>query len=337
MSLLMFEPFDSGDVALRPGRNIGGSTSFGSTYTRFGYGKSFVTSYVNANNYAYFTVPAASQIYVGFAVRANSSGQLNSDFFGLQGDNGTVTHLTLRFTANNVISVYRAGTLLASGTFSGSVVGAFPYVEIGASISSTVGVVTIRVNNAQVLTFTGNTKNGGTNSSIDTVYMTGSGSNDTVCYDDLYICDGAGAAPANTFLGDVRAYTEAPTGAGASTQFTPSTGTNWSCVDENPYSAADNVQDGVSGHRDTYAMADLPGGVGTVIGVQAVSIAKKTDAGVILLKNAVKSSATIAYGSSVALSTSDAALLTILQNDPATSAAWTAAAVNAVEAGFEVV
>ena len=48
----------------------------------------------------------------------------------------------------------------------------------------------------------------------------------TLDIDDLYICDGTGSAPHNTFLGDCRVDTLLPTADGTAQQWTPSTGTH---------------------------------------------------------------------------------------------------------------
>ena len=127
-----------------------------------------------------------------------------------------------------------------------------------------------------------------------------------------------------------------PNGAGASTQFTPSSGANYTTVDELPYSATDYVQSNTSGNRDTYTFSDLSN-VGTIYGVQNNFIAKKTDAGSLSLKSAVKSGASVYYGSSAVLATNDATVSDTRSQDPNTSAAWTQSGVNALEAGFEVV
>jgi hypothetical protein len=138
-------------------------------------------------------------------------------------------------------------------------------------------------------------------------------------------------------LGDVRVYSLSPTGAGSSTQFTPSSGANYTTVDELPYSATDYVTSGTSGNRDTYAVADIPATAGTVFAVQSNVIAKKTDAAPISLKSALRSGASVYYGSPVSLGASDGAVTDLYTADPATSTSWTISGVNALEAGFEVV
>jgi hypothetical protein len=106
-------------------------------------------------------------------------------------------------------------------------------------------------------------------------------------------------------------------------------------VDEQPYSATDYVT-GSTGQRDTYAMGDLPASPGTIFAAQTVAIAKKTDAGALSLKTAVRSGGTLYTGTATALGTADGTVRTVRTTDPATGAAWTASGVNAAEAGAEV-
>jgi hypothetical protein len=197
-----------------------------------------------------------------------------------------------------------------------------------ATVADAGGRCVVKVDGATVIDYTGDTKNGGTNSTIDTVelYRNQAGTN---YYDDLYMND-------TGLLGPCRIYTLAPTGAGSSTAMTPSTGANWSCVDEQPYSATDYVT-GSSGQRDLYALGDLPGSPGTIHAVQVASVAKKSDAGALNLRNNIRSGGTTYQGASSALATTDGSIVDAWTTDPATSSAWTASGVNALEAGAEVV
>jgi hypothetical protein len=156
-------------------------------------------------------------------------------------------------------------------------------------------------------------------------------------YDDFYVCDNSGSAPNNTFLGDVRVQTLLPTGAGASTQWTPSVGNNWDNVNDAPYSAATYNSANAAGLRDTYAMSDVNSATDTIFGVQANLLALKTDSGSANVKHVVRSGGTDYSGADRVLSTSLASYVAVREVDPATSVAWDNAGINAVEFGMEVV
>jgi len=129
-----------------------------------------------------------------------------------------------------------------------------------------------------------------------------------------------------------------PSGAGSSTQMTPSAGSNFQCVDEtSPNGDTDYVSDSVVGHKDLYAMGNLPSTSGTIKGIQVLSYDRKDDAGTRQIKNKIKSGATEADGATVTLGTSYVYVRDIFEHDPDTGAPWTPSGVNAIEAGTEIV
>ena len=339
MTLLFYDGTDVADAVVKYS-TLFGNTPISSTATRYGAGRSLSLAGTGANCQISRKIPAAAQVFVGFAL-AHNNVVTGVNFFYLAGDGGTTTHLSLRWSATGVLALYRGATLLATATaITDPLVnsGFWHYLEMSATIDDTVGSVILRCDGVQILSFTGDTKNGGSNSTIDEVFWnTYVGTSGIVYLDDIYILDSAGSAPHNTFLGEVRIYTTLPTAAGATTQWTPSAGTNFGAVDDNPYSASDYVSTATSGNRDTYAMSDLPSGIGTIFAVRTIAIAKKSDAGAASLKVVDRSGGTNYYGTTTALVTGDVSIPGAIRTvDPATSAAWTASGVNALEAGVEL-
>ena len=326
--------FDAGDFA----QKWTNATCSSSTTTRFASGRSIYMA--NYGGHIQRSFPASSEVFFGAAILyANTTLR---DPFGSSyavsffGDSGSVRHVSIA-TNSTGCWIALVGTTQVAASLPILRAGCWDYVEVRAVIADSGGRIVLKVNGASVIDYTGDTKNGGTAASVDMVYLTAiSSANTDQYYDDIYLCDATGAAPYNTFLGDVRVQTLIPNGAGASTQSTPSSGANYTTVDELPYSATDYVQSNTSGNRDTYTFSDLSN-VGTIYGVQNNFIAKKTDAGSLSLKSAVKSGASVYYGSSAVLATNDATVSDTRSQDPNTSAAWTQSGVNALEAGFEVV
>lgn len=333
MTLLIMDGFDLGDRLLRWAPV--GSTS-DTTTTRFSYGRAIAWSFA-AGHLRSFT--PKSEVYAGFAFyQTGSNSNLASDrICFLSG--GTNIQLSIRWVNATTLGAYRGSTLLASGA-SPEPIAFWVYIEVYFKVHASAGRAVVKVNGATIIDFTGNTDNQSTGV-VDAVRFVGLPDSNTTMYaDDFYLLDSVDAtatqgAPFNNFLGDVRVYTLSPSGAGTDTQMTPSSGANYTCVDEKPYSAADYVQ-GSAGQRDTYATEDLAG-AGAVLAVQAVAIAKKTDAGALSAKTAIRSGGAVYAGTATALGTSDAALTTIHGTNPATSAAWTVSGVNAAEVGAEVV
>jgi len=324
MALLFMDGFDVSDAVLK--WTTTGTPTF-AVATRFGTGKAMTSG---GNNYVR-AFPASSQVFVGSACWWSVSG--TRTLWTLQGDLGATSHLVLQVTSVGALQVTCGGTVIATSAAGVISLNIWAYVEMSATISDTVGTVEVRVNGVPVATFTGDTKNAGTNTTFDTLSLAGVawfGS-----YDDLYVCNSTGSVN-NTFLGDVRVQTLLPTAAGASTQLTPSVGSNWDNVNDTPYVSTTYNSDSVSGHRDTYAIGDLLSGTGTIFGVQDNILALRSDAGAASIKAALKSGATVYYDSTVSLITALGVSSAVRETDPATSAAWTPTNVNALEFGAEV-
>lgn len=335
MGLLLMEGFDAGDILQKRGNQTNTGTT---TVTRFSSGRALDCNSQAIGGNKYLLPSAAAQFYVGFAWAHTRAADIPASVMGLYGDGGATLHLYIGWSSTTTMFLKRGdGTVLATYATPWPVTtGSWWYIEMGGTIADSGGTCTVKVNGATVMSYTGDTKNGGTNASIDAISPNTSAGGYSSYFDDIYVCDGTGSAPFNTFLGEIRVSTLVPTGAGSSTQFTPSTGANWSCVDELPFSATDYVSDSVVGHRDTYAMADLYAGASNVLAVQNCLVAKKSDAGAVNLKSALKVGATVYTGSAQGLSTGDVTYMDLRTQNPATAAAWSVSDVNALEAGVEV-
>lgn len=337
MTLLFMDGFDVADFALKydvPGVTL---SSGSGAATRYNYGLD-VQAYP-AGGVAVMlpkAIPASSKVIIGFALSHDSwTSSAEYELLRLYGDAGVTQHLTVTSTGDGTFKVYRgtaAGTLL--GTYSGAIPGTtWSYIEVSATINDTSGNVVVRQDGVEVINFTGDTKNAGTNTTIDKFVIMASDA--TYRYiDDLYVLDGLGSVN-NAFLGDVRIQTLLPSGAGSSTQWTPSTGSNYDNVNDVPYSSSTYNGDVVSGHRDTYAMSDVS--TGSILAVQETLLALKDSAGATDCKAALKSGGSLYYGSALSITTTLAVYQNVREVDPATSAAWSTADLNAVEFGAEVI
>ena len=288
---------------------------------------------------------AATRVTVGFAVlpvALDSGGSLG---ITLQGDAGAVSHLTLMSNSSTRVLELRrgdhTGTLLASSSVL-LTPGNWRYLEIRATINDTTGTCEVRIdgNATPIINFTGDTRNGGTLASVDMIslraYKSGTSGAATGVFDDLYIADDTGSVN-NTFLGDVRAVTLRPTGAGTDTQLAPTgSATNWQNVDDATYDTADYNASATIGQRDTYALANLPGGTTTIKALQTNLIAAKSDATTANARIPVRTGGSLYYGATIALSTSYLTHFDIHQTNPNTAAAWTPTDVGNLETGMEV-
>ena len=309
------------------------------TTTRFSSGYSM--RHYNTVSDVRKSITPSAQVTVGFACRlgVNTSFWKGYGFVAFLGDNAATEHVGVAVTSTWGLEIRRGTTVIATSAASNVIAqNAWFYIEVQVTISDTVGSVEVRLNGSStpVVSFTGDTKNGGTSSNIDAVEWM-CGDNSIPGYtDDIYILNSSGSSN-TTFLGDCRVQTLFPNGAGNATGLTPSTGSNWQTVDEAPPSSSDYSGSPTSGARDTYSLTDLIAGTASIKGVKLSTFMHKSDSGTIQMKPALRVGSTNYYGSSRTLASSMTGYTDLYDTSPATSSAWTASEVNGSEAGAEVV
>jgi hypothetical protein len=237
------------------------------------------------------------------------------------------------------VSAYRGSTLLGSSTTT-LTVGTFTYVETLVTVHNTTGAVTVRFNGTSVLSLSNQNTRGGTGDAWNEVrlgWFSPSGAyNPEWDFDDIYILDGAGSGPWNTFLGDCRVDPSYPDAAGATSGWTASTGANYTTVDETtPNDDTDYVSTSTVNAVDTYAFQAAPVAGATIFGIQHCLSMKKADAGLCVVAPIVRHSGTDYVGSGLSPSTSYGYGLQIAQTNPGTSAQWTETDFNSAEFGFK--
>jgi len=209
--------------------------------------------------------------------------------------------------------------------------------------STTVGIMEVWLDGNRVINVTAvDTTNTG-NVNVQTVQLGASNtmSGSTAVYaafDDIAINDTAGTIN-NARAGDGRVVLLTPNGAGSSTQWVrggTDTGANYSQVSELPPSIAQYVSSPTVANRDLYTMSDLGVAVNSINCVEAIALAQNSDAGGGSIGLTLKSGATINEATAIGLSTSAGYVGSRWETDPNTAAAWTIAAVNALEAGATV-
>lgn len=155
-----------------------------------------------------------------------------------------------------------------------------------------------------------------------------------VGFDDLGCNDTSGAVNTGRLADNLITWL-VPNGAGASTNWTPSAGSNYQCVDEIPPSATDYVSTTAAATVDDYAMTNLPATAGTIPFVEVVAYAKNPDGGAGQLKVGIISGANTTAGSAQALTATDLFVRNPFEQNPDGTVAWTKAAVDAAKARLE--
>lgn len=339
MSLLFFDAMQNSTIIPKP--------EWSGAFTDEGGGRDGVSNgsgglHSNANRT--LTLPSsAATIIVGFAYYVQNFGW--SDIPIQFNNAGGANQASLRINTSGFIEVYRGGTLI--GTSSGHsaiTTSSWHFIEVKITLTTaTSSTVTVRLDGVTRLTITGVATAASTgNVTSLTIQGVGFGSNGSY-WDDWYICDAVDATATqgranNDFLGDCTVQVLLPTAAGDTTQMTPSTGANYTTVDENPPNTSDYVSDAVSGHRDLYNVADLTGTIGAVYGVRESIYVTKVDIGTGSVKPVLKENSVVtadtaqspASGSWVGVHGAMKAVR------PSDSAVWTATDVNNLQIGVEV-
>jgi hypothetical protein len=304
----------------------------------------------NGTSYKAFSLGTKTEVWIRFGFWAHPATDASERVFA--GLLDSVNGFQACITFNPVDGLIRARQYGSQGSIAGTLLGASSLtMSIDAwhliewrhqMTSATVGTTEVWVDGARVINFTGDNTQTGTAVNVATLQL-GVATATTVsgyyqAIDDIAVNDTAGSIN-NGQIYDGRVVLLKPTGAGSNTNQTrggTDSGANWNQVDEFPPSLTDYVFSATAGTRDTYALGDLPAGTWAVNACEVLAYAQNSDASAGSLGLTVKSGATTNEGTAQALGISGQYFRQLYETDPATSAAWTTAAVNALEAGTTV-
>lgn len=279
-----------------------------------------------------------TELFVGFGVSPSSTPTTRAILSFMD---GTTAQYTLVMMAGGALALYRGsrtGTQIAVSSTASLTAGAYRHIEVGIVMNGSTGSVEVRVDGVTVADLTQasphDTTTTANNYATGIRFGEGGSVTSTLSIDDLTVCNGSGLL-CNDFLGDVKAQIKLPNGAGTYQQFTPSTGSDHDAlVDEVPQDSTDYNFSSTLGHKETYTLSALSGLVG-IVAVQLNNYVHKSDAGLAIAQNLIKSGTTELNGPDFAASTSSFYSTTAYETDPDTSAAWVQAGVDALEAGVE--
>lgn len=302
------------------------------------YGRFSTNGRSSTHAYGYITKTGLGNqttLYVGLALQVNVVTNGKRNFISFL--DGSTVQCCLCVDSNGTL-VFGRGypddtwTEVARSTNAVSV-GVWNYVEIKVVFGqSTAGSVIVKVNEVEWIN----------SSSIDTCYganayanvvgapgLQNASNSGTLYTDDLYIAD-------DDFKGDCRVQCLMPTGAGNYSQWTPSTGSNYACVDEKPPDTADYVAEGTAGDIDTYVVENLTPTGGTVYAVAGNFYCQKNDAGSRQIAIATRLSSTDDAGSGIAVPSSWGFIQDIKATKPG-GGSWTVTDVNNCEMGQKMI
>ena len=287
----------------------------------------------------YINLPQTSTdtVFMGFAIYVSSTASTTTGPIVMLVDSNGIDTLTVYLTSTNQIQV-RRGASVTLGTSSAIPYNVWNYVEMKFLLSETVGTIDVYLNGVSEISDTG----------LDTIDTSGSANcrrvlftppySGTQYYDDMYFGDDSGS-DVTDLIGDVVIEQLLVDGAGSSTQFTPSTGSNFQNIDETtPDGDTTYNSSSTATHKDLFTTASIAGSVDTVYAVQVNSVFRKEGAGFRAVRNKILSSATEGSGATTPMPYDEyAATGDIFENDPNGGGNWTESAVNAMEIGYELV
>lgn len=235
----------------------------------------------NDEGSAYTNITDSSQFRLGFWIYMPSSYLGNeAGFFSLYDGGNPVIRLTY-INANTIRVRYTSSNTFAGGFSFPTYI--WKHIGIDAKIAASGGWIKVYVDGVEALSITGNTGTGQVDTLYFGTYPQYSFDNfDQGAYgyfDDFYIDDTTGEASA-VVVPDLRFEFISPDGDGNYTNWTPSSGSNYECVDEIPANGdTDYVSIDATDTNDSYTLEDfaLPTGA-TIDAVIPIAVAKKEDA-----------------------------------------------------------
>jgi len=148
-------------------------------------------------------------------------------------------------------------------------------------------------------------------------------------YDDIILDDASWIGPTNI-------QKIAPTGAGTSTQWDASSGNNYECVNEIPYSDTDYISTNVAEEIDSYACGDLTGNIGTIkslaLTTRILFEGEPTPSGVAFI---VRTGGSYYSGEALHPPLSWGKKVEMFEENPGTATAWTSGEINGIEIGLK--
>lgn len=335
MSVIFYDGFDNYSVNVPP--SIRWPTVVGSSWLsrfvagRFG-GQCFKGSAGASFQLTHPLDTPRDTVSVGFAINQTAIGAGQNVFAFLDAASAGICTL---FCSTSGDLVFVRGTSYTSNILvtvpAYLALGVWHYIEIEFTRNATTGSVNIYGDGVLIGSASG-VNTGAASVANCKLYASLSSASGASQLDDYYCVSGA------TRLGERRVITTRPSADTAQKDFAPDSGVNnYSRVNEEPMDGDTSyVSAAIVGNEDLYDFADLPYVPASIDAVQVVCAARKDDATTRTVATVLKSGATTDVGPDLATSASYGAAQKMYELDPNTSAAWTGAAVNALQAGMKV-
>lgn len=253
-------------------------------------------------------------------------------FFKWRSGGTTLGRLVVNIPSGTITMQTGEGTTTLGTSFGTLTAGVWYTIEVHIVIGNS-GQYELKVNgfNTNWIPLASGDTQPGSETTVDNVaYYINAGPAGEVCYyDDIEADDAA-------YPGEGIATIHVPTGAGNTTQLTPSTGANWQCVDEVPPDDTDYVSTDTANKKDTYVHSALPAAASNIKSVLTVARVARAGSGITHAYLVTRSGGTDYESSAQEIQISPGPVSDLRTVDPATGVAWTRTGFNATEVGVRV-
>lgn len=286
-------------------------------------------------NYQYMkkTLDASqSELYVTFRIRI--TGTVNK-ILEFRDSTGAYTAMMLRSTVTGCLIIYRGyddgSAALDTGTKPLKLDTTY-LIKVHYKPLNSGGVFDVYVDDLVTadLSFSGDSTSG--LEDVQTVvfgHLYGSAASTGHYIDDVIISN-------TDITKNLRIAGKVVTGAGTTTEWDPSTGANYECVNEIPPSSTDYTSTNVTDEFDTFALTDCTEDINSIAAVQLeLYIAKEGTPTPTHIAPAIRVGSTNYSGENLTPSTSFGTQYKIWELNPADSAAFEEADINALEVGYK--
>lgn len=290
-------------------------------------GGRFGTGGMTTNSEIIWPIPSLpTQQCSGFAVEMATPGDANQDIYRVYGAAGVHISLATDIVGHLIVIGPGGGTIGTSAYVMPPNV--WQYIEIKCVINTpSNGSVEVFVEGSPVINLTGVTTQKGGSNQITGLSFYGNGR--AIGVSDYYVKDSL------TPLGPSRCIILTPASDGDDLQWTPSTGlTHFNLVDTIPPDVTKYVSSLVPGNSDCYHFTSLPYVPAGITAIQPSWYAESTDAVPRAIKPLLRIAAMDFTGIQQFVATQYIDYIQIYETNPNTSAAWSAADVNNLQAGI---
>jgi hypothetical protein len=341
MAIVWFDPINYATADL--GKTYSAITAYSTVEAGQGYKGSNAISgtTVSSNGVAVGGLPASATYCTAFYFKRFITASSNAPLVIFY--NGVNTEVTIAYNqGTGTLTASRgSATAIAVGTVPLSY-GAHDLVEIEVTISDTVGVVKVNINGTPSINFSGDTKasTAGVPANISAIEFVHYSSSTTKTYlSHPIIYNKTGAAP-TAFSGQHRISILTANANGTYSGLTNESGNStnlYQSIDDSAPDGTTYIQGTTANTKATFGFSDLTGTPTTIYCLGMFPLLQTDDGGTKTFANMQVTGGTDYVQATQTVPAGQLYKPTIISTNPATSAAYTAANVNAIEAGVKII